>query len=296
MTRVTSSALLIVMMLVGLPKDGFTQSFVCHPTRRGESATQAARRLTGDGRNAYQTWFQIMDRASRFVPKSQYNPVRAGWRACVVEPAILRPWWNANHIEASEADDGSAAPNRSDVNGVLAAATPLPSAYTGDGAKERPKARRFEVFGWFGGVNATILWLCVAIVVPWFGWRQVDGYLARRTRAAIAVAHFVHRFVDEFERPLVRYDVWERPVKSRARLGVRRGRFDILLAPGDGRRYPNLSDHRKNVEYDVARVMRVLADDAFVSGALYTHAGWIVVPFRFTADPKQSGVACISSL
>src|SRR5262249_49343121 len=98
------------------------------------------------------------------------------------------------------------------------------------------------------------------------------------------------------ERPLVRYEDRERPVKSRVRLGARLGRFDILLSPAEGRRYPNLSDHRKNVEYDVARVMRVLADDAFVSGRVYTHAGWIVVPFRFTADSKQSGVACISSL
>jgi hypothetical protein len=46
----------------------------------------------------------------------------------------------------------------------------------------------------------------------------------------------------------------ERPVRSRLRCGARLGRFDILLAPGEGRRYPNLSDHKKNVEYDVARV------------------------------------------
>jgi hypothetical protein len=42
--------------------------------------------------------------------------------------------------------------------------------------------------------------------------------------------------------------------------------------------------------------MRALADDSFVRGRLYTHAGWIVVPFRFTTAPKPSGVACISSL
>jgi hypothetical protein len=85
-------------------------------------------------------------------------------------------------------------------------------------------------------------------------------------------------------------------VRSDLRFGARRGRFDILLAPGEGRRYPNLSDHKKNVEYDVARVVRVLADDSFVSGAPYTKAGWIVLPFQFTADPKSSGVSCISSL
>ena len=110
------------------------------------------------------------------------------------------------------------------------------------------------------------------------------------------VRYFVRRFVDAFERPLVRYDVDQRPVRSRLRWGARRGRFDILLAPGVGRIYPNLSDQQKNVEYDVARVMHKLGDDSFVSGALYTQSGWIVVPFQFTAGPKPSGVTCISSL
>ena len=141
-----------------------------------------------------------------------------------------------------------------------------------------------------------MLWVCAALVVPWFGWRIVDDYLARRKLASFIVQHFVQRFVDEFERPLVRYDAGERPLRSRVRFGIRRGRFAIFLAPGEGRTYPNLSDHKKNVEYDVARVMRVLADDSFVIGAPYTRARWIVVPFQFTAEPNQSGVTCISSL
>ena len=152
------------------------------------------------------------------------------------------------------------------------------------------------VFRRLGGVDLTMLWLCAAMVVLWLGWLIVDDYLARRKTASIVVRYFVHRFVDEFERPLVRYDVEERPVRSRLRWGARLRRFDILLAPGEGRRYPNLSDHKKNVEYDVARVMHMLGDDSFVSGALYTQAGWIVVPFQFTAGPKPSGVTCISSL
>jgi hypothetical protein len=141
-----------------------------------------------------------------------------------------------------------------------------------------------------------MLWLCAALGVPWLGWRIADDYLTRRKTAAIVVQYFVHRFVDEFERPLVRYEVGERPVRSRFRRGARLRRFEILLAPGQGRRYPNLSDHKKNVEYDVARVMHVLADNSFVSGAPYTQAGWIVVPFQFRSGPRQSGVTCISSL
>ena len=97
------------------------------------------------------------------------------------------------------------------------------------------------------------------------------------------------RFVSEFERPLIQQPA-ERPVRSRLRLSPARAKLEILLAPGQGRRYPNLSDHRKNVEYDVVRILRLLADDSFVSGPLYTQAGWVVVPFRFKVGQKHTGV------
>jgi hypothetical protein len=292
MMRVAWSALLIVLMLGASSTDAFAQSFVCHAMTRGESAAQAARRVTGNDQNAYQQWFQIMDPSSRFVPKSQYNRARAGWRACVIKPAIRSVSSDANHVEEPEAADVSEASNRSGVPAVLTAATAPASADGGD----RPQPAAPDIPRRLGRGDLTMLWLCAAIVVPWFGWRIVDDYLARRKTVSIVVHYFVRRFVDEFERPLVRCDVDERPVRSRLRFGVRRGRFEILLAPGEGRRYPNLFDHKKNVEYDVARVMGVLADDSFVSGTPYTKAGWIVVPFRFTAEPKQSGVTCISSL
>ena len=121
MTRVAWSAL-IVLMLEALPTDAFAQSPVCHAIRRGESATQAARRMTGNGRNAYQAWFQIMNASSRFVPKSQYDRIHAGWRACVM-PAIRSLSSNANHVEEPEAADVSEAPNGSGVREVLAAPT-----------------------------------------------------------------------------------------------------------------------------------------------------------------------------
>ena len=294
MTRVAWSAL-IVLMLEALPTDAFARSPVCHAIRRGESAAQAARRTTGNGRNAYQAWFQIMNASSRFVPKSQYDRIHAGWRACVV-PAIRSRSSNANLVEAREAANVSRARNSSGVPRLLAAPRALAGADAGDGAVDRPQPAASGVFRRLGGVDLTMLWLSAALVVLSLGWWMVDGYLARRNTASIVVRYFVHRFIDEFERPLVRYGVEERPVRSRLRCGARLRRFDILLAPGEGRRYPNLSDHKKNVEYDVARVMHALGDDSFVSGALYAQAGWIVVPFQFTAGPRQSGVTCISSL
>jgi hypothetical protein len=290
--RVAWSVPLIVLMLEVLPTGAFAQPPVCRAIRRGESATQAARRVTGNGQDAYQEWFQILNPSSRFVPKSQYNRIRLGWRACVIRPAIQRLSSNANHVEELEASEVSEASNRSGVPAGLAVPAPLASADAGDG----PESTASDIVRRLGGIDFTMLWLCAATAVPWFGWRIVDGYLTRRKTAAIVVQSFVHRFVDEFQRPLVRYAVGERPVRSDVRFGARRGRFDILLAPGEGRRYPNLADHKKNVEYDVARIMRVLGDDSFVSRAPYTKAGWIVLPFQFTAKPRQSGVSCISSL
>ena len=297
LTRAASSAL-IVLMLEALPADAFEQSRVCHAIRRGESATQAARRMTGNGWNAYQAWFQIMNASSRFVPKSQYDRIHAGWRACVSTPRIPNGFSNANHAKESEGADVSEAPPGSGVPEVLAAPTAFasPGGPGGNDAGDGLRSAAADVFRRLEGVDLTMLWLCTAIVVPWLGWRTVDNYLARRKTASIVVGYFVDRFVDEFERPLVRYDVAERPVRARLRHGARLRRFDILLAPGEGRRYPNLSDHKKNVEYDVARVMRVLGDNSFVSGKPYMRAGWVVVPFQFTAAPKPSGVTCISSL
>src|SRR4029453_7607070 len=118
MTRVAWAAL-IVLMLEALPTDAFAQSPVCHAIRRGESAAQAARRMTGNGRNAYQAWFQIMNASSRFVPKSQYDRIHAGWRACVV-PAIRIRSSNANHVDEPEAANVSEAPKGAGVPKVLA--------------------------------------------------------------------------------------------------------------------------------------------------------------------------------
>ena len=125
------------------------------------------------------------------------------------------------------------------------------------------------------------------MVVPWFGWRILDNYLVRRKTTEIVMRHFAHRFIDEFERPLIHEHASDRPVRSALRSSVRRGRIDVLLAPGEGRRYPNLLDHKKNVEYDVSRVMDALADDAFVTGPLYMQAGWVVVPFQFSSDRSR---------
>jgi len=300
-TRIARYALLPIVLTSVLPTPAFAQ-LVCHSIGRNESAAQVARRITGDGRNAYQAWFQIMNASSRFVPKSQYDRIRAGWRACVTKPAVHLASSKAIPVKPSGASDAPASTGSVGTSEALAthASFALPAAIATSQvvahAGDTSLAVASRVVRAIGSVDLIMVWLGAALAVPWFGWRFMDDYLARRKTASIVIQYFADRFVLEFERPLVRYRAGERPVNARLRSRGRPGRFDILLAPGEGRRYPNLSDHKKNVEYDVARVVRVLGDESFVSGPLYMRAGWVVVPFRFKPGPKQAGVTCISSL
>jgi hypothetical protein len=290
------AAPVVLVLLIG-PAEGLAQSPVCQSIRRGESATQVARRVTGDGRNAYQAWFQIKNPSSRAVPKSQYNRVRAGWQACVVKQ-VRRPASVLDADDRLEAPDPpieAAVPTRLAANDVVeAAALPV----SGDVATRHdagPEPNGSPLVRMIRSVDFTMVLLGAAMVVPWFGWRILDDYLVRRNTKAIVMRHFAHRFVDEFERPLIQCHGSERPVRSALRCNVRRSRFDVLLAPGEGRRYPNLMDHKKNVEYDVARVMEALADDAFVTGPLYMQAGWIVVPVEYRADRTRVGAFSASA-
>jgi hypothetical protein len=294
--RILRYALPIVLMLTAAPSASLAQS-VCDAIRRGESATQVARRLTGDGRNAYQPWFQVLNASSRSIPKSQYNRIRAGWTACAPRTAVQRGSSRTARVTSPDSFDTADDSAASEAPETVTAPPAIVRTASVDSVEDADSAQPVEpdIVGTIGVVDLTMVWLGAAMIVPWLGWRVLDDYLARRRTASIVIRHFAHRFVDEFERPLVRYQVGEHPVRSRLRRGARRGRFDILLAPGEGRRYPNLSDHKKNVEYDVSRVMHVLADASFVSGPPYTQSGWIVVPFQFRSGPKQPGVTCISS-
>jgi len=315
-TRIAGYALPILMLLSVAPTAAFSESLVCQSIRRSESAPQVARRLTGDSRNAYQTWFQIRNASFRFVPKSQYNAIRAGWQACLLKPIVQRASAKVDDVIASEALDASPATTASVISAALPASAAVvepavlvtrESDAASQGPRSRARAVAFEIMHAIGGLDFTMVWLGAAMVVPWVGWRILDDHLVRKKTRTIVMQHFATRFVQEFERPLVWSDA-ERPLRSRVRYSARRGRLDILLAPGKGRRYPNLSDHKKNMEYDVARVVHALADQSFVNGTPYTQAGWVVVPFQFKTGPtrlrafgasarqEQSGVTCISSL
>jgi hypothetical protein len=100
---------------------------------------------------------------------------------------------------------------------------------------------------------------------------------------------FGETFILEFERPLFQPDRRERPIQSRLRASPERRQLEIFLAPNGRFRYPNLSDHKKNVEYDVARVLRMLRGQPFDCRPLYARGQWVVVPFQFRLSPKQAG-------
>lgn len=276
----------IVLVLAVWATPSFAQQVVCRPIQRGESAAAAARRVTGDSRNTYRASFQIMNAASRFVPKSQYEWIHAGWRACVIKPPARRASLVGRRPpEAKVREVVEAAPEAA-VFVEHAPATALPPIKAPVFVRISAPAVPPSVPP--GGANQdfTLVWLGAAVATPWFGLQVLDVYRRRVSSKSVLVQHFAHRFISEFERPLVPYDSTTRALQSRVRRR-RRGRFDILLAPGVGRRYPNLTDHKRNVEYDLARVMDVLGDDAFVSGELSINADWVVVPFQPRTTPKQ---------
>jgi hypothetical protein len=100
---------------------------------------------------------------------------------------------------------------------------------------------------------------------------------------------FSGSFIQEFERPLIGPDVSARPIQSRLRFAPHCSRLDILIAPGAGHLYPNLTDHKHNLEYDLKRVLHVLRDQPFVHGRPYMDGTWVVLPFQLKSEITQAG-------
>jgi hypothetical protein len=119
----------------------------------------------------------------------------------------------------------------------------------------------------------------------------VVSSMDRRKASSAALQTFGAAFIREFERPLVD----ERQARSvlRSELVVSRDRcsIEVLLAPAGGQRYPNLADHRTNVEYDVERVMSFLNDRRFTRGPLRARGVWVAIPFQMASDVRKEGGA-----
>ncbi len=132
-----------------------------------------------------------------------------------------------------------------------------------------------------------VLWVLLALLVV-FAIRDVEDYVSDRRAMQQLLTRFGERFVQEFDRPL-RSNPSDRAIDCELRLSPGRSRIEVLLAPRDGRRYPNLADHRKNVEYDISRVLELMKHPPFVQGPLYAQGRWVVVPFQLKVNRGQAG-------
>jgi hypothetical protein len=250
--------LLSLLVTAGAAQGVLAQPFFCTPIRSGETAPQVARRITGETNGAREPWFQIVDPAtSRFVPKARYDDVRAGWRACV-------------------------------ATGLPAAAPPVGSNGSSDWTRHVRTAYD-DVIRLIRSPDSDLgLWIVLLALIA-IATHSADHYFKDREQVLKAMQQFSQKFVREFERPLVVGELSVRPIQSRLRFAPHASRLDILIAPGAGRRYPNLTDHRNNVEYDLKRVLSVLRDEPFINGRPYMDGTWVVLPFSLKPAITQAG-------
>jgi hypothetical protein len=250
--------LLPALVALATAHNALAQPLVCTPIRPGETAPQVARRITGEASGARESWFQIVDPAtSRFVPKARYQYVRAGWHACIATglPAVVVP------------SVGSS-----------------PSSWT-----RHVRTAYDDVVRLIQSPDSELgLWVVLLALIA-IATHSADHYFKDREQVLKAMRQFSQKFVREFEWPLRGGDLSVPPIRSRLRFAPRSSRLDILIAPGAGRRYPNLTDHRNNVEYDLKRVLNVLRDEPFVNGRPYMDGRWVVLPFSLKPAITQAG-------
>jgi hypothetical protein len=253
-SRTARGVLLVVLALAAGSSHADAQRLTCFTIRPGDTVARAAIRLTGAAENRHRAWFQIIDPATRrVVAKSQYDRVHAGWRACVAQ----------------------------ETRAIRSTALVRPAPATGTSMIARM----------VGGVGvAPALWVVVIVAAACL-WNACDQYLAERRRTLDAMRWFGQAFVREFERPLLQLPPAPSPIRARLRARPGRGRVEVLLAPGHGRRYPNLTDHKANLTYDVARIMQGFRDQPFTCVPPYADGPWVVVPFLFQSRPTQAGTA-----
>jgi len=111
----------------------------------------------------------------------------------------------------------------------------------------------------------------------------------RRKTTSQALQKFGTAFIHEFERPLIDERRPQSMLRAELALSPDRHSLEVRLAPTDGRRYPNLADHRTNVEYDIERVMNLLNDRRFTCGPLRARGSWVAIPFQMAPDLRKEG-------
>ena len=250
------SVLPLVLLLTAAPADAAARQFACSDVRKGDTAARLALRLTDSADSRHAPWFQILDPAtSRFVAKSAYHAILPGWKVCIARDAFI---------------------SRSSPRVMVPWNRPKPD--------RAPLISRSAVLD-LVYASMMIAAICASLIALPVAKKHLD------TRCAMldSMSGFAAAFVGEFARPLPRRRAAEQPIKARLKCAPYRARLDILLAPNKGHSYPNLSDHKKNLEYDIERVLRVVPYQPFVRGEPYQRGDWVVIPFRVAASVTQEG-------
>jgi hypothetical protein len=115
--------------------------------------------------------------------------------------------------------------------------------------------------------------------------------LEQRSAMSRTLETFGAAFIREFERPLLDERSPGPSLRTRLTLSPDTRKLEVLLAPAEGRRYPNLADHRANLEYDVRRVVSLLNDRRFARGPLRASGSWVAIPFRLDPEAHKEGGA-----
>jgi hypothetical protein len=269
---------LVILFLCAAPPCLQAQKFLCSPIARADTAPRLARRLIGNSAAAYSHAFQIWDPARRmFVPKSHYSRLSTHWQACVAVGPVRRTPLAYAPIVASTAPVVAPAapvvapPGQTITSAPLAVRLARPGPAPSDGSHVD-----FVVIA--TSASAVLLILLVYVAVDSLAPRRIPPVMQRAGE----------RFVVAFARPLIDPSSRVPPIQARLRFIRRAQRLEISIAPGAGRRYPNLADHQRNVEYDVNRVMRLLGNHFVVSDRLRAAGKWVIVPIRLT-DMKRTG-------
>ena len=239
--------------------------FLCEPVRPGDTAVRVAARLIQRGRSWREPTFQIFDPiGARFIPKTQYNRIRPGWQACVIES------FPASTTQPAPASFAATPPSRARASAMPTTAAPRT-----------------------GKTLFTYAWLSLTLVC--FGAAStlliVEQSWRRRMAVSRTLEDFGMAFVREFERPLAADRSGKTAVIARLNLYPRRRALDVLVAPAADRRYPNLVDHRANVEYDVYRILTTLDDRRFACGPLEARGSWVAIPLRMVTALHKEGAA-----
>ena len=255
------------LSLLGVDEALARERVTCVTIGTDETVASVAQRVTGDARNMHASWFQILNPITRRpVPKTRYGFVFAGWNACAtVDDPLPQVTVEPIALQLSSPVTAGAPPSRFHASTLATAVVWAPA----------------------------VAWSAVVMALALTCW-LTDEYLARRRDTLQSMKQYAERFVDEFERPLRQPHLSHRPIQSRVRFKPGRARFDVLLAPEGDLRYPNLTDHRSNVMYDVVRIQRALTEHAYVSSRPYARGRWVVVPFRFRVQTREAGSTCDS--